>query len=144
MITGACRCGAVRYRLSTERPPITYACHCTICQRATGSSFALQMPVAEAALSVEGDLVEASVVGPGGAIGVNRHCAACLTRIYNTNDRRPGLAIVRAGTVDGGERLTPSLHIYADTKQPWIALPDQVRVYQENAPMDVWMKLLAL
>lgn len=143
MRTGGCRCGAVRYTVATDRAPIIYACHCTICQRATGSSFALQASVAEAALFVEGELTLASVAGPSGAIGTSRHCSRCLSRVYNTNDRRPGLAVVRAGTLDRGERLQPVLHIYTETKQPWITVPDDVPQFPDNAPMNRWAALLA-
>ncbi|TPX16585.1 uncharacterized protein E0L32_003879 [Thyridium curvatum] len=39
-LEGGCACGRVRYRL--ERPPlIVHCCHCTACQRETGSAFAV-------------------------------------------------------------------------------------------------------
>jgi len=141
-ITGGCRCGAVRYRLAVDAMPGTYACHCTICQRSTGASFAHQMPVREGALEVSGELVEARIVGLSGALSIMRHCASCLTRIYNTNEARPGLAIVRAGTVDGSETLSPLLHIYISTKQPWIALPEGAPAYAEAAPPEAWRALV--
>jgi hypothetical protein len=142
-ITGGCRCGEVRYRLAVAASPVTYACHCTICQRATGSSFAHQMPVREAALEVSGELVEVALTTLQGSVTTHRHCARCLTRVYNTNASRPGLAIMRAGTVDGSETLSPSLHIYTSTRQPWIVLPDGIAAYPENAPAEEWAKLFA-
>lgn len=141
MIAGGCRCGAVRYTLAVDAMPGTYACHCTICQRSTGSSFAHQMPVAEEMLSIEGELVEAAMPTLTGSHSVHRYCANCRTRLYNTNTARPGIAIVRAGTVDGSEGLSPRLHIYTSTKQPWIALPENVTAYPENAPIEVWRSL---
>ena len=143
MVAGGCRCGAVRYTIALEAMPGTYACHCTICQRSTGSSFAHQMPIREDALSVEGELVAVPMQTLQGGVSTQRYCAKCLTRIYNTNTGRPGLAIVRAGTVDGSEGLSPRLHIFTSTKQPWIALPDGVPAYAENASLDVWMTLFA-
>ncbi len=41
---GQCLCGSVRYRVSQE-PLTLYACHCTECQRRTGSAFALSLIV---------------------------------------------------------------------------------------------------
>ena len=37
---GECRCGRVRFRVAGE-PLMTMACHCTGCQRMTGSAFSL-------------------------------------------------------------------------------------------------------
>jgi hypothetical protein len=73
-----------------------------------------------------------------GGVSTHRYCARCLTRIYNTNTARPGIAIVRAGTVDGSETLTPRLHIYTSTKQPWITLPEGVPAYPEAPPVEAW------
>lgn len=143
MVAGGCRCGAVRYTIAVEAMPGTYACHCTICQRSTGSSFAHQMPVAEALLAVEGALIEAEMPTLSGGVSVHRYCANCLTRLYNTNTARLGLVIVRAGTVDGSEALAPRLHIFTSTKQPWIALPEGVPAYPENAPAQRWQSLFA-
>jgi hypothetical protein len=143
MIDGGCRCGAVRYTIAADAMPRTYACHCTICQRATGSAFSHQMPIAEASLSVIGETIVSELVGLSGATSLNHHCPRCFSRIYNTNSSRPGLAIVRAGTVDGGEHLSPMLHIFTSTKQPWIDLPEDVDVYSDQAPMEAWQRVFA-
>ena len=41
-ITGGCQCGAVRYAIAAA-PLTVYACHCTDCQRQSGSAFALSL-----------------------------------------------------------------------------------------------------
>ena len=37
--TGACRCGATRYELAVDSLTAIYCCHCTDCQRWSGSAF---------------------------------------------------------------------------------------------------------
>ena len=37
---GGCLCGLIRYRVADE-PLTLYVCHCTDCQRRTGSAFCL-------------------------------------------------------------------------------------------------------
>ena len=44
--TGGCQCGAVRYEVTG--PPIKlYVCHCTECQRQSGSAFGMSFICAE-------------------------------------------------------------------------------------------------
>lgn len=142
MLAGGCRCGATRYRLALDRPPPVYACHCTRCQRASGSAFAMQMPVREALLTLDGPVTQAATHGESGALSISRFCPVCLTRIYSTNERWPGVAIIRAGTLDGSERLAPALHIYTSTKQPWVVLPDGAPAYQEAASPEQFAAVL--
>ena len=44
-MTGGCSCGAIGYEI-TRFPLLLYTCNCTDCQTASGSAFALNMPVA--------------------------------------------------------------------------------------------------
>ncbi|MBE0624404.1 MAG: GFA family protein, partial [Burkholderiales bacterium] len=37
---GGCQCGAIRFEVKGN-PMRTYACHCTICQKQSGSAFGL-------------------------------------------------------------------------------------------------------
>lgn len=134
MIAGGCHCGAVRYTLALDRLPVVYCCHCHGCQSWSGSAFTEQAPVREDALLVEGPVVEYSFTNPSGSTSQQFVCGTCHTRIYNTNSARPGLAIVRAGTLDRSDELTPSAHIWTKRKQPWIVIADDVPQYSEGAP----------
>ena len=51
--TGGCQCGAIRYEIR-EAPDLVYTCHCTECQRLTGSAFAMALVVAGAAFQLAG------------------------------------------------------------------------------------------
>ncbi len=133
-ITGQCRCGAVRYTIAAETLPPVYACHCHICQRASGSAFSVQAVVAEDQLTVTGPIVVREIVTDD-RTSIQRFCGECLARVYNTNTRRPGMAVVRAGTLDGSEELVCRAHIYTAYKQAWVTLPDDVPQWPEMAPV---------
>ncbi|MBS1239508.1 MAG: aldehyde-activating protein [Proteobacteria bacterium] len=142
-VTGGCRCGAVRYRIEAQAMPATYACHCTRCQTSSGSAFALQMPVKLDRLAVEGEVLSVELPTASGAVSDIRHCPACLTRLYGVSSAVPGIAIMRAGTLDDSASLVPGLHVFTSTKQPWIALPEGVPAFAESPPPEVWRQLLA-
>ena len=134
-IRGGCRCGAVRYRLALDELPRTYACHCRDCQTWSGSAFSQQTFLPEAALSVDGPLVVYELTSPSGRISTQRICGVCHTRIINANSARPGVVVVRAGTLDRSDELDVVAHIWAKRKQPWLNLPAGVPTWPEGAPV---------
>lgn len=49
-LKGGCQCGALRYEISAP-PLMLYCCHCTNCQKITGSAFVVSATLEEASLS---------------------------------------------------------------------------------------------
>lgn len=132
---GGCRCGAVRYRLTAPKFPNAYACHCRDCQTWSGSAFSLQVVMAEDALDVKGSpYLYERVSDDGQRVSRQRGCATCITRIYNTNSSRPGLAVLRAGTLDQSDGLNIVAHIWVKRKVGGIDIPAGVPNWPEGAP----------
>ncbi len=121
-IEGGCRCGAVRYTLALDDLPLTYACHCTDCQTWSGSAFSQQAVVAEDAITATGPITVFELISPSGRISRQRMCEICHTRIFNTNSARPGVAVIRAGTLDRSNALIVTAHIWTRSKQSWLEL----------------------
>ena len=142
-IQGGCRCGAVRYTLALDVLPPTYACHCLDCQTWTGSAFSQQTFVPEVSLSVTGPLAVYEFTTPSGRSSIQRMCPVCHTRLYNTNSARPGVVVVRAGTLDRSDELDITAHIWVKRKQPWLTLPAGVAAWDESAPASDLLQALA-
>ena len=132
-ITGGCRCGAVRYALAVDRVPPAYACHCLQCQTWSGSAFSEQILLREDQIAVEGPVVLYELTTED-RTSRQRMCGVCHTRIFNTNTRRPGIAVVRAGTLDDSHRVNVVAHIWVKRKQPWLTLPEAAAAWLEGAP----------
>jgi hypothetical protein len=140
---GGCRCGAVRYKVKTDRLPKVYACHCLDCQTWSGSAFSLQFFVPEDTLEVTGTpYLYERVSDDGQRTSRQRGCSICITRVYNTNTRRPGFAVVRAGTLDASDRLTIAAHIWTKRKLKGIDIPTDVPSWPEGAPPEQFIKLV--
>ena len=142
-IQGGCRCGAVRYTLALDALPRTYACHCRDCQTWSGSAFSQQAFLPEASLVATGPLAEFELTTPSGRVSIQRMCGVCHTRIYNSNSARPGVVVVRAGTLDRSDELDVVAHIWTKRKQPWLKLPDNVPGWTEGAPVAELLQALA-
>ena len=142
-LQGGCRCGAVRYALALDDLPRTYACHCRDCQTWSGSAFSQQAFVPEAALAVSGAPVVYAFTTPSGSTSTQRMCGVCHTRIFNSNSARPGVVVVRAGTLDRSDELAVVAHIWVKRKQPWLELPADVAAWPEAAPIAELAQALA-
>jgi hypothetical protein len=119
-LEGGCLCGAVRYRIHAD-PLTLYACHCTDCQRQSGSAFGLSL-----ALDLTTD---------DGRNRRPRLCGACGTRLYNES-KVAEVVVVRGGTVDGAAKLRPIGHIWTTSAQPWVRIPEGALTYPEQ-PADM-------
>ena len=121
---GGCFCGTIRYRIAAA-PLSVYACHCTDCQRHTGSSFGLSMIVRKEALQLLRGAPKAyAVTSPEGVERHGRFCGECATRLWGEPARFPQVLILRPGTLDDTSWLEPVGHIWVRSKQPWVQIPD--------------------
>lgn len=143
MIAGGCRCGAARYTIAVADIPPIYCCHCLICQTGSGSAFAMQAVVEERTLEASGPIEAYRLTALSGADAAHMLCRICHTRLWNLNGARPGLAIVRAGTLDASDTLIPRMHIWTRRKQPWIVIPEAVPQFPEGAPLAAFAALLS-
>ena len=131
---GGCLCDLIRYRL-TDEPLTLYVCHCTDCQRRTGSAFALSMVVLKSALELlQGD-PRASAVTSGGVQRLGKFCAECSTRLWGEPLKFPQVVVVQPGTLDDTTWLHPIGHIWTRSAQPWVSIPKDT-VNFEGQPDD--------
>ena len=118
---GGCACGALRYRLQRE-PMFVHCCHCTRCQRETGTPFAHHAMVESTEmklLSGKPDFVKVPT-DSGNTHWVIR-CPISRTAVWNQHgSRSAAMRYVRVGTLDEPSRFPPLAHIYARSKQPWV------------------------
>lgn len=132
---GGCRCGAIRYRVTAERLPNVYACHCRDCQTWSGSAFSLQAILPEDRFAITGEPALYERTSPESGRTSRQHaCPVCFTRIYNTNSARPGFVTVRAGTLDRSDELKVVAHIWTKRKMEGTAIPDGIPGWPESAP----------
>jgi hypothetical protein len=107
---------------SADAEPVAQAvCHCTDCQRQTGNPFSVIVGVPRAALEVEGATL-ASFVTTGEDHGgdTERHfCSACGSPLFSVAAVAPELAFLKAGSLDDGSWLEPTVEVWTTSAQPW-------------------------
>ena len=129
---GRCTCGAVRYRL-TSRPLFVHCCHCTWCQRETGSAFALNAMIeADRVVVLAGAPETVTIPSNSGRGQTIARCPTCRIALWsNYAGAGEALRFVRVGTLDDPDACPPDIHIFTSTKQPWVVLPPGVPAVAE-------------
>jgi len=141
---GGCTCGHVRYRMGSA-PLVVHCCHCRWCQRETGTAFALNAVIeADRVDLVAGeveDVLTPTLSGNGQIITRCPKCRIALWSSYTMGGLREKIRFIRVGSLDDPDRLPPDVHIFTSTKQPWIALSDDVPVMAEFYPRkEIWQQ----
>jgi hypothetical protein len=137
---GGCTCRTVRFSL-TARPLIVHCCHCRWCQRESGAAFALNALVESdcvVPLSGRPELVPTpSNSGKGQTIA---RCPTCWVALWSHySGLGDVMSFLRVGTFDEPDRFPPDVHIYTESKQPWVVLPAGARAFaQYYKSAEVW------
>lgn len=123
---GGCTCGHVRYQISST-PMIVHCCHCRGCQKNSGSAFALNaLFEADRVKLISGDVEEITVPTPSGIGQIIARCSKCKVAIwsnYNMGGLRERIRFIRVGTLDEPDQMPPDIHIYTESKLPWVIIP---------------------
>ena len=142
-IEGGCVCGKVRYRLNTA-PLFVHCCHCRWCQRESGSAFAVNALIEAHQVEVLSGTPDAiAVPTQSGAGQVFYRCTDCYVALWSQySGLGDQVLFIRAGTLDEPDQMPPDIHIFTRSKQPWVILPEDVRVcekyykWQEEWPQE--------
>jgi hypothetical protein len=135
-LEGGCSCGEVRYRLKAE-PLIVHCCHCTLCQRQTGSAFVINALIETSRIeAVKGAPVPVSMPTESGRSHEIYRCAKCQVAVWSDYGHRPFLRFVRVATLDQPHAIAPDVHIYFRSKVPWVRVPDDAKTFSEFYEID--------
>jgi hypothetical protein len=134
---GGCTCRQVRYRL-TSKPLFVHCCHCSWCQRETGSAFALNAMIeADRVQLLQGEVEVIETPSQSGKGQRISRCPTCKIAVWsNYAGAGDAVRFVRVGTLDDPTCLPPDIHIFTATKQPWVVLPagipEEVEYYRAS------------
>ena len=131
---GGCLCGAVRYRVTGDQY-VAGICHCTFCQRRTGS-----------ALGIVVYFDEKDVEILRGTLNTYEHrsdeshrwlrlefCPTCGTTVTWTAEVLPGARGIAGGTFDDPNWLKLERHGWTRSAQHWVVFPADVELFEKSA-----------
>ena len=126
-LEGGCLCGAVRFSANLA-PMRTLACHCTFCQKVTGSAYFAESMFAKSAVQFnDGQMNCYEHTSDASNKKVFVHfCPTCGTTVSLTFERWPEIRGISRGCYDNPNAVTVSSHIWTRSAQSGTALPDGV------------------
>ena len=121
-LTGGCLCGGVRYEV-TEPPVSASYCHCSRCQKRSGTAASAQARVAAGSLRIlqGNELVHEWAPADGWP---KCFCSACGSALWSRSPADDGDFSVRLGTFDGDPGIRPQYRQFVAYAASWEAIPD--------------------
>ncbi|WP_449240115.1 GFA family protein [Dongia sedimenti] len=135
--TGRCVCGAVRFTATGDPLRVTI-CHCTWCQRRTGTAFGTEVVFEIGQVALTGD-----------SVGTYRHhsdesgrwldvafCRVCGGNLGFTLEAAPGLRTLPAGAFDDPAWVDAESiqirHVFVRSRRSWSDLSPLVEQYERH------------
>lgn len=134
---GRCTCGEVSFELKAA-PMFVHCCHCTWCQRETGTAFALNALIENANVEVSGETEVCTLPSASGGGQIVHRCPTCKVALWS-HYSNPKIAFVRVGTLDEASKVAPDVHIYTTTKLPWVNIEGGAPIFEAYyKPRELW------
>lgn len=119
-IDGACHCGQITYDAEVN-PEGVSICHCTDCQRLTGSAYRVTVSApADRFRITSGDPRLYVKTAENGRRRMQFFCPNCGSPIYTTGEGEDAEQVgIRLGTVNQRRDLHPRSQIWCSSQLPW-------------------------
>jgi hypothetical protein len=122
-MTGGCLCGGVRFELTEPARAAGY-CHCTRCQRRTGTAASAQARIDGRTLRLlHGEELVKAWRHPDGGFE-KCFCGECGAHLFSRNPDDSTQMSVRMGAFDGDPGVRPSVRQWVSSAAPWEPIPD--------------------
>jgi hypothetical protein len=131
-LSGSCLCGGVRFAVQPPFAAFRY-CHCTRCQKASGSAHAANAMVPQAQFSwLAGESQVKHYQLPQAQRFAVSFCTDCGSRVPHLNRDR-GTMLIPAGLLDAPplDMPKPDNVIFWGSRAPWYVVPGELPCHHE-------------
>ncbi len=137
VFTGTCLCGAIRYE-ARGAPLGANHCHCVQCQRQSGAALLTWATWPRGSVRVlQGEPADFES-SPGVKRSFCQRCGSTLfwRRVLERNHKthQAEEIDIAVGTLDEGDKVAPSEHIFVKSRRRWMPLCDGLPAYSESGP----------
>ncbi|NQY41713.1 MAG: GFA family protein [Henriciella sp.] len=134
-VFGGCLCGKVRYSFDRSKVISAHHCHCTDCQKSTGSGKATIVLVPTTAFDLEGKLKTYTVTGTDGSHVTRGFCDNCGSPLVSFIEENPALRIIKAGCIFDSSWIEISSSFWSDSAVAWSPVDEEHPFVPQNPNM---------
>jgi len=132
-LTGGCLCGAVRFEVTEPLVSSGY-CHCTRCQRRTGTAASPGARIAPGSLRVLSGEEHIRAYEPDEGFA-KVFCTACGSSLWSRSQEDPDIVSIRLGAFDDDPGIRPTYRQLVAYAAPWEPIPDDgLERFPESRP----------
>jgi hypothetical protein len=118
-VHGECHCGSVAYDAEVDPSRVTI-CHCTDCQRLTGSAYRVSVPTLRTDfVLLRGSPATYVKTGDSGARRAQVFCPQCGSPLYTYAVDDPRVYGLRVGCIEQRRQLPPQRQIWCRSALAW-------------------------
>lgn len=132
MTRGVCLCGTVRYEFTESFSAMSH-CHCSMCRKHHGASFAtfVAAPAASLRWLAGEDAIGRYRSSERGSRAFCKRCGSVAPIPLPGTD----LAIAPAGNLESDPGIRPQAHIFVGVKAPWYTITDSLPQHEGYPPV---------
>ncbi len=125
-------CGEIRYECQAE-PVVSFICHCTDCQKFTGSVFAADLFFPRESFRIlSGTATKFAVTAESGKKNEREFCSKCGASLFEVLEKRPDFIAVAAGSLDDKAVFKPARHIWTKSQVATIQVNDDLPKFEKS------------
>lgn len=129
MIQGACLCGAIKLQIGGDIEDASY-CHCSICQKLTGSAFGAYGSVEKAKFKWVQGQENLREYHPNPSTK-RLFCSTCGSFLATEHKLEPGSIFVSLGSLANELELEILYHQFVGSRAPWHTIGDHLPQHQD-------------
>lgn len=132
-LSGSCGCGAVAFEVNAPLLGAAY-CHCTRCQKRTGTAAQASARAAPGSVSVTAGQAHLRDWSPPGGLA-KAFCGQCGSHLFGRDPETGEISIVRMAAIEGDPGVRPQARQFVAYAAAWEPIPDDgLPRFEERLP----------
>lgn len=120
----SCQCGSLTAEIADSAEADIIVCHCTDCQKRSGSQFGSIAYFPAEAVALAGEAREYTRGADSGSTFTTGFCPVCGSTVFAKSARRPEIVGVTVGAIADPSLPQPVRSVYEQSRHHWIAIPE--------------------